>query len=188
MLISPSKIEAELDCPNENVYRIARNWFDWLEEEVNNQSREWSNIVPSDLGGLPPIISKDSIRILYKGLQTSPELLNLKFTMSQNKIFNILQGGGIYKEPGFTFIREIVQNAFDASKIQMWNDIKSGIYDSYFMDNNINVDSISFPDEIMPSIYKQYPIDLNISWLNEQKIPYTSNVLIKVLAFQKQHY
>lgn len=77
MLISPSKIEAELDCPNENVYRIARNWFDWLEEEVNNQSREWSNIVPSDLGGLPPIISKDSIRILYKGLQTSPELLNL---------------------------------------------------------------------------------------------------------------
>ena len=38
-----------------------------------------------------------------------------------------------------------------------------------FMDNNINVDSISFPDEIMPSIYKQYPIDLNISWLNEQK-------------------
>lgn len=169
MLISPSKIEAELDCPNENVYRIARNWFDWLEEEVNNQSREWSNIVPSDLGGLPPIISKDSIRILYKGLQTSPELLNLKFTMSQNKIFNILQGGGIYKEPGFTFIREIVQNAFDASKIQMWNDIKSGIYDSYFMDNNINVDSISFPDEIMPSIYKQYPIDLNISWLNEQK-------------------
>lgn len=169
MLISPSKIEAELDCPNEGVYRTARSWFDWLEEEVNNQSQEWPNIAPSDLGGLPPIISKDSIKILYKGIQTSPELLNLKFTMSQKKMFNILQGGGIYKEPGFAFIREIVQNAFDASKIQMWNDIKAGIYDSYFEDNNTTVDTISFPDEIMPSIYRQYPVCLTITWSNEQK-------------------
>ena len=169
MLISPSKIEAELDCPDESVYRTARSWFDWLEEEVNNQSQEWPNIAPPDLGGLPPIISKDSIKILYKGIQASPELLNLKFTMSQKKMFNILQGGGIYKEPGLAFIREIVQNAFDASKIQMWNDIKAGIYDSYFEDNNTTVDTISFPDEIMPSIYRQYPVCLTITWSNEQK-------------------
>lgn len=169
MLVSPLRIEAELDCPNESVYRTARNWFDWLEEEVNNQSREWPNISPSDLGGLPPIISKDSIKILYKGIQASPELLNLKFTMSQKKMFHILQGGGIYKEPGFAFIREIVQNAFDASKIQMWNDIKAGIYDAYFRDNNKSVDSIVFPDDIMPSIYRQYPINLTITWLNEAK-------------------
>ena len=169
MLVSPLRIEAELDCPNESVYRTARNWFDWLEEEVNNQSREWPNISPSDLGGLPPIISKDSIKILYKGIQASPELLNLKFTMSQKKMFHILQGGGIYKEPGFAFIREIVQNAFDASKIQMWNDIKAGIYDAYFRDNDKSVDSIVFPDDIMPSIYRQYPINLTITWLNEAK-------------------
>lgn len=169
MLISPSRIEAELDCSDEGVYRIARSWFDWLEEEVNNQSREWSNIAPIDLGGLPPIISKDSIKILYKGIQTKPELLNLKFTMSQKKIFNLLQGGGIYKEPGFAFIREIVQNAFDASKIQMWDDIKAGIYDSYFDESKISPDMISFPDEIAPSIYRQYPVDLSISWLNDKK-------------------
>ena len=169
MLVSSLKIEAELNCDDESVYRIARNWFDWLEEEVNNQSREWSKISPLDLGGLPPIISKDSIKILYKGIQASPELLNLKFTMSQQKIFNILQGGGIYKEPGFTFIREIVQNALDASKIQMWNDINAGIYDAYLKDNDISVDSIAFPDEIMPSIYRQYPINLTITWLNEDK-------------------
>ena len=169
MLISPSKIEAELDCANENVYRVARNWFDWLEEEVINQSKEWPNIAPIDLGGLPPIITKDSIKILYKGIQASPELLNLKFTMSQKKMFNILQGGGIYKEPGFAFIREIVQNAFDASKIQMWNDINAGLYDAYFRDKNISVDSIRFPDEITSSIYRQYPVNLTITWLNEQK-------------------
>lgn len=169
MLISPTAIEAELDCFEENVYRIARSWFDWLEEEVNNQSREWSNIAPPDLGGLPPVISKDSIRIFYKGIQASSDLLNLKFSMSQKKMFSILKGGGIYKEPGFAFIREIVQNAFDASKLQMWSDINNGIYDLYFEADGKDRNHIQFPDDINHTIYKQYPIDLSIKWLDEER-------------------
>lgn len=169
MLISPTKIEAELDCPSESVYRTAMNWFDWLDEEVLKQGREWTNITPSDLGGLPPMISKDSIKILYNGVKVSPSLLNLKFTMSQKKIFNILQGGGIYKEPGFAFIREIVQNAFDASKIQMWNDIQAGIYNSYLAKRNVTADTLAFPDEIEAEIYQQYPVNLTVSWLDDKK-------------------
>ncbi len=168
-LISPLSIEAELDCQNESVYRMARSWFDWLEKEVEKQSREWSNITPDDLGGLPPMISKNSIKILYNGLQASPDLLNLKFTMSQDKIFNILQGGGIYKEPGLTFIREIVQNSFDATKLQIWSDINNGLYDIYFEEQNKNKNSINFPDDIPLSIYKQYPIKLSVKWKDSEK-------------------
>lgn len=169
MLVSPTSIEAELDCPNEKVYRVARTWFDWLEDEVDAQSREWTNIVPDDLGGLPPVISKNSIKILFNGIKAKPELLNLKFAMSQQKIFSILQGGGIYKEPGFAFIREIVQNAFDASKIQMWLDIKAGFYDSYFDELGKKVQNIEFPDDIMPSIYKQYPVTLSVKWKDNDR-------------------
>lgn len=169
MLVSPTAIEAELDCPNEKVYRVARTWFDWLENEVDAQSREWTNIAPDDLGGLPPVISKNSIKILYNGIKAKPELLNLKFAMSQQKIFSILQGGGIYKEPGFAFIREIVQNAFDASKIQMWLDIKAGFYDSYFEEQGKKVQDIEFPDDIMPSIYKQYPVTLSVKWKDNDR-------------------
>lgn len=169
MLVSPTSIEAELDCPDEKVYRVARSWFDWLEEEVDKQSREWTNIAPDDLGGLPPVISKNSIRILYNGIQTTPELLNLKFAMSQQKMFSILQGGGIYKEPGFAFIREIVQNAFDASKIQMWNDIRTGLYDSYFGEEGKTIDKINFPNDILPVIYKQYPVSLSVKWKDSDR-------------------
>lgn len=63
MLISPNSIEAELDCSNEEVYRVSRSWFDWLEKEVSNQSREWTNITPRNLGGLPPVINKGNIKI-----------------------------------------------------------------------------------------------------------------------------
>lgn len=169
MLVSPTSIEAELDCHDEKVYRVARTWFDWLEKEVAEQSREWTNIAPEDLGGLPPVISKNSIKILYNGIQAKPELLNLKFAMSQQKMFSILQGGGIYKEPGFAFIREIVQNAFDASKIQMWNDINAGFYDSYFEEQGKSINEIEFPDDIMPSIYKQYPVILSVKWKDQDK-------------------
>ena len=194
MLISPTSIEAELDCQNENVYRIARSWFDWLEKEVNMQSREWTNIAPEDLGGLPPVISKNSIRVLYNGIQAKSELLNLKFEMSQQKIFNILQGGGIYKEPGFAFIREIVQNAFDASKIQMWNDIKAGFYDFYFKEQQTDIHKIKFPDDILPSIYKQYPVTLSVKWKDDKKnvlhfecIDHGTGISEKTLIRMTQH-
>lgn len=166
MLISPSSIEAELDCSDERVYRISRSWFDDLEKEVDLQRKEWTHIAPDDLGGLPPVISKDSIKILYKGFKKSSDLLNLKFTMPQEKIFRILQGGGIYKEPGFAFIREIVQNALDASKIQLCNDLKSGTFETFIKKK---YDEILFPDDLPPELYKLYPVELSIKWKDTNK-------------------
>ena len=84
-LVSPTAIEAELDCPDEKVYRVSRSWFDWLEKEVNNQSREWTNIVPEEIGGLPPVISKDSIKILYNGIRKESEMgFSIHRSISQN--------------------------------------------------------------------------------------------------------
>jgi len=166
LLISPFAIEAELDCETEDIYRVARSWFDMLEQEVNDQSREWTNIAPHHLGGLPPVISKDSIKILYKGVKTKTELMNLKFTISNRKIFGLLEGGAIYSNPGFDFIREIIQNAYDASKIQLWKDLQDGIYTSFQEKKN---DDIKFPDDIDLKIYQQYPINLSIKWKDKEE-------------------
>lgn len=167
MLVSPTSIEAELNCKTDAVYRVARKWFDWLEDEVSFQSREWSNIAPEDLSGLPPMISKGNIKILFNGLRVKPELMNLKFTMSQQKIFNILRGGGIYRDPGFVFIRELVQNAFDASNIQLCNDIRMGTH-SYAL-NGKKISDLQFPDDIPSEVYNQYPVDLTVQWKDNQK-------------------
>lgn len=167
MLVSPTSIEAELNCKTDAVYRVARKWFDWLEDEVSFQSREWSNIAPEDLSGLPPMISKGNIKILFNGLRVKPELMNLKFAMSQQKIFNILRGGGIYRDPGFVFIREIVQNAFDASNIQLCNDIRMGTH-SYALHGK-KIFDLQFPDDIPTEVYNQYPVNLTVQWKENQK-------------------
>ncbi|MCR8669397.1 ATP-binding protein [Aestuariibaculum sp. M13] len=73
------------------------------------------------------------------------------------------------------FIREIVQNSIDATKIQIWKDICSGIYDFIIRPHlkniypNIGDDfdvipNIKFPDDIPQEIYGNYPILLSVDW------------------------
>jgi hypothetical protein len=177
ILISPQSIEARVDCKNEDVYRTARQWFDWLIAEVGQQSKEWALIAPSKLGGLPPVILNGKIQILYKGALPKKELLDLKFTISNQRIFEIFEGAALYDDAEFVFLREIVQNSIDATKIQIWKDISSGIYDFILrphlqgtyvhLKDNSDFDVISnikFPDDIPNDIYMNYPITLSIDW------------------------
>lgn len=179
LLISPQSIEARVDCKNEDVYRIARQWFDWLIDEVELQSKEWALISPQNLGGLPPVVLNGKIQILFNGALPKPELLNLKFTISNERIFEIFEGAALYDDAEFVFLREIVQNSIDATKIQIWKDITSGIYDfilkphlekSYPQLKDLDyyevIPNIKFPDDIPPEIYLNYPISLSIDWDN----------------------
>jgi hypothetical protein len=175
LLISPQSIEARVNCKNEDVYRTARQWFDWLIDEVEKQSKEWALIAPSELGGLPPVILNGKIQILYRGALPKKELLDLRFSISNQRIFEIFEGAALYDDAEFVFLREIVQNSIDATKIQIWKDINSGIYDFILKphlkniyknlgDNFDVVSKIRFPDDIPTDIYMNYPITLNVDW------------------------
>lgn len=174
-LITPNAIEITADCPNESVYRLARSWFDSLEKEVENQSKEWSNITPEDLGGTSPQIPKRKIKVFYKGNKANNELLNLRFQVSNDKIFKILEGASIYENAGFTFIRELIQNALDASKIQLWKEIEKGTYDFSFrqklhapsLSHTDILESIKFPIDIPEFLSESFSIKLTVKWENE---------------------
>ena len=169
LLISPTGIEAELDCKTDASYRVARQVFDWLENEVEKLSRNWSRIAPSDMSGLPPILHPDHIKILYKGSRTKEELMNLRFDISSKKTFEMLKGGAIYEEPGRVFMREIVQNAMDATKLQIWQDMDNYLpFDLQNPGRHIgNREDIQFSDDIPPSVYDKYPVSLKIEYDEE---------------------
>lgn len=172
LLISPDGIEAELDCPTDASYRVARELFDMLEKEVEKQSQNWKRIAPADLGGLPPVLHNDSIKIYYKGAKTRPELRNLRFDISSKRTFEMLKGGAIYKNPGRVFIREIVQNAMDATKLQIWKDM-----DYFFPYHLTNPErdirsaaDIKFASDVPQSIYERYPINLKVEYDEEKQV------------------
>lgn len=166
LLISPNGIEAELDCPTDASYRVARELFDMLEKEVEKQSQNWNRIAPGDLGGLPPVLHSDKINIYYKGAKTRPELRNLRFDISSKRTFEMLKGGAIYENPGRVFIREIVQNAMDATKLQIWKDMD--YYFPYHLTNPErdikSAEDIKFVSDLPQSIYNRYPINLKVEY------------------------
>lgn len=177
ILITPEAIEITSDCSSENVYRLARSWFDWLEEEVEKQSKEWSNIAPIDLGGSSPTIPKGKIKVYYQNQEVDDKLLNLRFEVSNQKIFEILEGASIYDKAELTFVRELVQNALDASKIQLWKEIEKGTFDFAFkthfdlktLTHEEIIEKIQFPNDIPQTLYDSFEVNLNINWTDSNQ-------------------
>lgn len=177
LLVTPDSIEITLSCQNENVYRIARSWFDWLEKEVELQGKEWSNISPRDLGGKAPTIPRGKIKVFYMDQNLNPELLDLRFQISNKRIFEIIEGSAIYENAEFTFIRELVQNALDASKIELWMEITSGKYNEVIKTHltkngatvNDVINEIRFPNDIPTELTDFYKVKLSINWTDQKK-------------------
>lgn len=159
VLITNEIIEVEADCPTDEIYRETRKWYDSLKSEIDNLHLNWNDIAPKGFY-YPPKLKP--YKILRNGVEDSLELSNLKFSISQNKAFEILEGSAIYKDK-FSCIREIIQNAEDATKIQLWRDIKSSMY---YSTNGINKSKVEngtlLPNDIPEWIYQIYSIKVTI--------------------------
>lgn len=160
-LVSPEKIEVEAICPDEKVYRVTREWLEWLQDELKNLSSKWSEIVPSGFWGGPP--SLGTIKLSIKGDKDICEQLDFKFKMEQKVAMTFVEGEGIYYSK-FECIREIIQNALDATKIRIWNDIESGRYDLLpgCIDIGKNKEKLKFSNDIPPIIRNFYPIIIKL--------------------------
>lgn len=157
VLINSKSIEVEADCPTDAVYRETRRWYDLLQKEINQMHLNWGDIATPEFD-YPPYLA--SCKILRNGIEDSQELSNLKFTISQSKAFEILEGSSIYKDR-FSCIREIVQNAEDATKIQLWRDIKNGMF---YSENGIDKAKVErgtlLPSDIPAWIYEIYSVEI----------------------------
>lgn len=184
LLVTPESIEATIDCKkDEKVFRIANQWFDFLKKEIENQNREWSNIRPEYLTGLSPSFSKDKIIVLFNGKTADTDLMSLQFHISREKTFEIFEGSALYDNPSLVFLREVTQNAVDATKIQLWKDIEKGVYNFLIKENLKNLygfntgswdtkkilENIKFPNDIPDEIYDNYDVSLEIKWENSDQ-------------------
>ena len=108
-------------CSTEMAYIECRNWFDWIKEEIQNQMSQWKNIVPHRDFGLLPTINKLDVEMTDKKI-----LLNnkpMKFSLDEKKVIELLQGNNLYHGMG-DVVRELLQNAIDATFIRVWIDAK----------------------------------------------------------------
>lgn len=117
--ISPKVIEIEADCKNQNALRLIRRECDMLIDILRKAGYMWTSICPEGFMGSLPFLKE--VNLYLNGKQIPEKLVTAQFTISQKKAFSILEGSNLY-DGRFVFLREFLQNAIDATKMQYWYD------------------------------------------------------------------
>lgn len=120
--ITNQKISINADCETQNELRLIRRECDGIKEILKNATFYWAVIKPKDSNMCLPTL--DRTELLLNGKEIPSDLVKAQFEISQEKAFNLLKGNNIYTEENFVFLRELLQNAVDATKIQYFRDCK----------------------------------------------------------------
>lgn len=162
IVISPEVIQLEAESDDMNVCRCAQRWFDLVNKEVEDLIYGWNEIAPPALLGCTLkrsqcyvyFVNESNTRVRY-------ELAKQKyFEVDKDKLTDLMTGTNIYSNK-MDFIREYLQNAMDATRIQMWMDIKKGLYED-FIDPQIVRDENLQPFDIPKEVYDKYSVVLKV--------------------------
>lgn len=93
-------------------------WFQMLQQENEYLIAYWNQIAPEKLGGCTLIIC--SLKIYLKGEDFELSPMN-NYEIDKQKALRLLVGNNIY-ENKLDFLREYVQNAIDACKMEFWEE------------------------------------------------------------------
>lgn len=131
------------------------SWKSWMESEINSAKLNVNKIFPEQWNRKIPEIE---YRILLNGKEISSGNQNLRFSFSQEKAYSLIENISIYQNEGLIFLRELIQNAIDASKIQIWREIKGQIPDYPYEISPFQV------ERMFPGIFEKYSIDISLQY------------------------
>lgn len=168
--VSESEVAAEADTEEYEVALLTSEWFQMIQKEVENLICAWNEIVPEALQGC--VLKKSNCKVFFNHRYFDADMRK-EFTVNKKKIINLLIGTNIYSS-SLDFIREYLQNAMDASKMQLWMDLRHGKYDFQRNRSILNYEQIS-PFDLENSVYNNYPVIIRIEW-NDSK----DRILIRI--------
>ncbi|RGU08310.1 hypothetical protein DWW97_04220 [Dorea longicatena] len=115
-------------CEDPEMYYFIQDYMGWINNEIDNYyvlKNRWEMNQSSENGQYCFNIEKvDRTDIGYDKDQFVPDN-DMKFVLNQSKILELLMGIQLYKDP-FLCLREIYQNALDASKCMKAYNKKKG--------------------------------------------------------------
>lgn len=188
--ITPSEIFIEASCPDQEVLHLVRQACDCVEDLLKEASYYWAEIVPPEVHGCLPTMLPP--KLLINGKSIPKELVSCRFNISQEKAFRLLEGANLYANR-FAFLRELVQNALDAAKLQCWRDYQNS---TIWGDDGVEPENeLALLNRMEPW---RYPIEIaftvgavledgeklftpeQVKWADEQRESYTYGVWVEV--------
>lgn len=145
-VVNSNIIEATAECENYDVYKLVLDEFQMIKNEISEQKAHWNLIAPeSKFQNLPCL---GNFTVSLKDYDTFSDGEIPTFHINQEKAFELIKGAGLY-ENKFSAIREILQNAVDATLLRS------------FLENEKTVENLEF--EIFNRILEKEIIKVEIT-------------------------
>lgn len=165
-------IEASATCPNPQVAKVTKEWFDWIADEFNRQTSHWNDIKPHKQDCYLPTIGDLSVDI--EGYYNFDSKQMPQFTINTGKALELLQGNNLYKNI-WDSIREVLQNAVDSTLIRYYKGKK---------DEKGELPSDELKQENLDEL-KSFPIEVNLE-RGEDDI-YTLTIKDRGMGLKRDH-
>lgn len=146
LLIRDREISVRADCTSEkggfDTADLIGQWTGWLRKECRNLRLHWKEIAPGEFG-MPP--GDPDIKIFVDGRPYISANQIMQMRMSPQRIMKLLEGSSIYRDK-YVGIREVIQNAVDASLLMMWTNITQNVYLKYGLTKDAVKDGLDLMD------------------------------------------
>jgi hypothetical protein len=140
--VTPKRIEIAAACDTRDEYQVLRDWTQWIEDEVKNAALVMRHAERHAEWKVP------ATKIAIGKSETARFLIDdWKFELDRDAIFERLIYD-VYDKP-ITFIRELIQNALDATRVQMYLDLDAA-----------GIPRPEYPTEIEESRREEYPVEI----------------------------
>ena len=158
-----------------NVAEVIGKWFSYIEDEYNNQLHNWNDIIPKNIGTSLPILGELKIDIEnyeYINSKNKP-----KFSLDINNTLSLLMGTSIYDKKEKA-IREILQNAIDATYLRVFEENKEQLA----LKNEISLEEVN-------ELFENKKIEIVINKISEDKEYNQWDIIIKDkgIGIDKEH-
>jgi len=150
-LTAPDRIEITAECENQSEHRVLQDWCQWIVDEVraartllsrSKRHHEYELPIAETEGNDKTIVIRPTPTATY-----FPS--NWNFQLDQEAVFQRL----IYDayENTEVFIRELIQNALDANRCQMYADLVKQ-----------SITPPQYPTEVAEDIRTRYPVSVSL--------------------------
>lgn len=123
--VDDSLIEVTAECTESDAenggFEATAGWFEMLRKELRDQQGCWTLIAPMpDFGALP---SEGKIVVSLRDMNSHGVI-----GVNAEKLNELIQGANIYPSK-LAFVRELLQNAVDATLLRVWAEHRSRLQD-----------------------------------------------------------
>jgi hypothetical protein len=147
--LSPNGVRINFETNDIKVAKIAKDLMKLINNEFQNQALNWTLIKPAEYEKFPFIPTIKEVSVKLNDWDTFDERENNNIIVRSDRALDLLRGANIYPDK-YQSIREIIQNAIDATLINIYvnkqNEKKidyqnEGLYDNEIIE--VKIDSKS---------------------------------------------